>query len=116
MGFDTTHKRPIKGLTVQTPECDVVVPMLALGSFEELQDDIAKLGTTEAEGGPNAQERRDIMLRVVVEAVGRNYPNVTIDDIRDNFTPVDLINAVQAAVGVEEGKTAAVTEPSGAAS
>lgn len=80
-------RKLIKGVTVEMGGEAWVIPPLTLGQVEDLQDDIAKLS------GGNPREQFAIMATVVHAAMVRNYPELTLECVRNEL--LDLANVFE---------------------
>jgi hypothetical protein len=88
-----TAKKLIKGVTLNLGGEDYVIPPLNLDQLEEYTEIIEKLGTP----GITNQETYNIIATLAAAALSRNYPDITLEQVR---TMLDLGNiiAVNAAV------------------
>lgn len=111
LSFDTSVKRFVKGVKIEIPDLDVIVPMISLGALENLEDDIKRLDLPETA----PKERQSIMLSIVVAALGRHYPDIAVGDVVTNFTAEDILTAVRGALGIKEDLTVAAKESTGLA-
>lgn len=102
-----------KGIEIELGGTVYVVPPIALGDLEQLQDRIEKFD------GTTSKESVDTVVDAAYAALKRNYPEITKDQLRidlDVANFVDVFTAVVDMAGlrrkeIEEGKRqAAMTE------
>ena len=106
MSFENAVRPLGRGLTINVPGHTLVMPRLTLGQRKATSELIKALSDEETPETAEAQETA--VLEIVQKALARHYPNVTVDDIRDNFSDEDVIEAWFYAMNVtrKEGETA----------
>lgn len=106
----------IKGVTVEMDGIEYTVPPLTLGAIQELQSEVEKLADPTVGGS----ERFDGMAKIVHRAMLRNYPDLTIERVKNELLDMGNVfaatNAVMGASGfVPAGEGLAVGAPIGTA-
>ncbi len=89
----------IKGIPMMLGDgAEYVIPPLTLGALEDHADDISSLDTLT---GPEAAK---VIVAIVTRALIRNYPKITVKDVRE-LIDIDSMQAVFAATMGAAGAT-----------
>jgi|GEM_PF-252490 len=92
----------IKGVSISLNGRDYIVPALNMEQLEECEADLELISQRADEsGGFRAlKERRAAMLRVIHVAVRRNYPDVSLEDVKKWVDLNNLNDVFDAVMGV----------------
>ncbi len=85
---------PIEGQAISMNGVEIIVPALNFRQIKTLAPDIKKMDQE-----TNDMKRIDAQLKVVLQAVKRNYPDATIEDLEDGLDMNNLVGVVMAAMG-----------------
>ncbi|OYW88953.1 MAG: hypothetical protein B7Z23_12325 [Pseudomonadales bacterium 32-61-5] len=109
----------IKGTAIEMDGIEYIVPPLTLGAIQELQPEVEKLADPTVGGS----ERFAGMAKIVHRAMLRNYPDLTIERVKNELLDMgnvfEVTNAVMGASGFMPktmGEALAVSAPIGTAS
>lgn len=84
----------IKGIKLKLGDTEYIVPPLALGALEDLQD---QLGTFT--GGADPESVRTV-IDSATAALKRNYPDITRDQVRNMIGLENMAEVLQAVMDV----------------
>ena len=92
MPFDNPVLPFGRGLSLRIPGHTLIMPRLTLGQRKAVSEELKAI-TRRPDTGICREAREAAVLKIVRMALGRHYPNVTDDDIRDNFADEDVLEA-----------------------
>lgn len=84
------------GLPFENGGSWMIVPPISIGQAERLAEKMDKAGAKDTP----YPERRALMADVIHEAAKRNYPDLTLDQVKEHFSLDTLAAAYEAAIGV----------------
>lgn len=113
-------KKLIKGVAVEMDGIEYTIPPLTLGAIQDLQPEVERMADPKTTG----PERFNSMAKIVHRAMLRNYPDLTIERVKNELLDMgnvfEVTNAVMGGSGFvpkgDSGEALAVSAPIGTAS
>lgn len=113
-------QKVIKGTAVEMDGIEYIIPPLTLGAIQELQAEVESM----ADPKTNGPERFNSMAKIVHRAMLRNYPDLTIERVKNELLDMgnvfEVTSAVMGASGFvpkgAAGEVRAASAPIGTAS
>jgi hypothetical protein len=87
-------ENPIEGTTIQMDGFEIIVPALNFRQIKALAPDIKKM-----DQATDDMKRIDAQLKVVLQAIKRNYPDATISDLEEGLDMNNLTAVIMASMG-----------------
>jgi hypothetical protein len=97
----------LEGISVKMKGQDYIIPPLNFKSIRKLQPDIEALGTI-VPGAAMTGDQIDTVMRVILTAMERNYPDLTageLEDLVDLGNLKAIIDAILGVSGYGQGET-----------
>ena len=92
-----------EGVVVKMAGEDYVIPPLSFKQLKMLQDDMKQLNTATA---ASSSDQQGVVLRIVLAALQRNYPDMTLEKLEDILDLGNIHEITQAIIGVNQLKKA----------
>lgn len=103
----------IEGVTLMLGGEGRVIPPLNFRALRKLQPELELLGRQPMGQGGFTDEQMNALCKVILAAVARNYPDVTLDQVEDWIDLANapaVIQAVMAQSGLQQEKKAMRTD------